>query len=47
MKLILAVQVLTFVCLGVIFLSRGDWRLGTCQLLLAVVQAVLYTGRMA
>lgn len=44
---ILTIQVATFVALGVHFLTLGDWRLGTAQLLLAAVQGVIYTGRMA
>ena len=41
---ILAVQVATFVALGVAFMVRGDWRLGIAQILLAAVQAVIYSG---
>lgn len=44
MILVLAVQVATFAGLGVYFLTRGDWRLGVSQLLLAAVQAVIYGG---
>jgi hypothetical protein len=44
---ILSVQVLTFLLLGAHFLVAGDWRLGTAQILLAVVQAVIYSGSMA
>ena len=40
---ILAVQVLTFVALGLIFLSQGNWKLGTTQLLLAMVQGLMYS----
>lgn len=43
---ILAIQVLTFVALGVIYLCQGEWRLGSAQILLAIVQAVIYTGSM-
>jgi hypothetical protein len=43
---LLALQVATYVGLGVLYLTRGDWRFGVAQLLLAVVQAVIYTGRM-
>lgn len=39
---ILAIQCITFVALGILFLSMGDWRLGVCQLLLAAVQALIY-----
>ena len=41
---VLGVQCLTFLLLGVYFLSRGDWRLGVAQLLLAAVELVLYSG---
>lgn len=41
--LVLAVQVATFVALGCFFLSRGDWRLGISQLLLATVQGIIYS----
>jgi hypothetical protein len=44
---LLAIQVATFVVLGAIFLARGDWRLGVAQVLLAIVQGVIYSGRMA
>jgi hypothetical protein len=47
MTALLSVQVATFLALGAIFLHAGNWRLGTTQLLLAAVQAVIYTGRMA
>lgn len=46
MTVVLIVQVTTFVVLGAAFLAAGDWRLGTAQLLLAAVQAVVYSGRM-
>lgn len=39
---LIVVQVCTFVGLGLVFLSSGQWRLGVAQLLLAVVQAVIY-----
>lgn len=42
--LLLTVQVSTFVVLGLRFLTLGEWRLGVAQLLLAVVQAVIYSG---
>lgn len=42
MALVLAVQVATFVALGIYFIADGNWRLGVAQLLLAVVQAVIY-----
>lgn len=41
---ILTIQVLTFVALGVCFLSIGEWRLGVAQILLAAVQGVIYSG---
>jgi hypothetical protein len=44
---LLAVQVLTFVGLGVTYLALGQWRLGVAQILLAAVQAVIYTGSMS
>jgi hypothetical protein len=47
MRAILAVQVLTFVALGGYFIANDQWRLGTAQLLLAAVQAIIYTGRFA
>lgn len=46
MRVILLVQVLTFIALGIIFLTDGQWRLGTAQLLLAAVQAIIYSGEM-
>jgi hypothetical protein len=42
--IILGVQVLTFGALGVMFLVEGNWRLGVAQLLLAAVQAIIYSG---
>lgn len=47
MRLILAVQVLTFIALGALFIRDGQVRLGVAQLMLAAVQAVIYTGRMS
>lgn len=44
---LLAAQVATYVGLGALYLARGDWRFGVAQALLAVVQAVIYTGRLA
>lgn len=41
---LLAVQVGTFVGLGGYFLHNGNWRLGSSQLLLAAVQAIIYSG---
>lgn len=43
---ILAIQIATFIALGCLFYATGDWRLGTAQLLLGVVQGVVYSGRM-
>lgn len=40
---VLAVQVITFLILGVYFMG-SNVRLGIAQLLLAVVQAVIYSG---
>ena len=45
--LILALQVLTFIALGILFMREGQWRLGIAQALLAAVQLIIYTGRMA
>jgi hypothetical protein len=47
MTALLTIQVATFLVLGGLFLAAGQWRLGLAQLLLAGVQAVLYSGRMA
>jgi hypothetical protein len=44
---ILGIQVVTFVALGALFIAEGQWRLGAAQLLLAAVQAVIYSGKMA
>lgn len=41
---LLAVQVATFAVLGSVMLARGEYRLGVAQILLAVVQAVIYSG---
>lgn len=40
---VLGVQVATYIVLGVMFLVTGDWRLGATQLLLAIVQALIYS----
>jgi hypothetical protein len=45
--ILLVAQVATFLGLGAHFLAIGQWRLGVCQLLLAAVQGVLYSGSMA
>lgn len=41
---VLGIQVSTFVALGGYFLARHNVRLGVAQLLLAVVQVVIYSG---
>lgn len=41
---VLVIQVATFVALGAYYVSHGNYRLGVAQLLLAVVQAVIYSG---
>jgi hypothetical protein len=41
------IQAITMVGLAYLFYRSGQWRLGTAQLLLAAVTAVLYTGNMA
>ena len=43
-RLILWIQVCTFIACGIWFLNEGNWRLGTAQILLAAVQAVIYIG---
>jgi hypothetical protein len=43
-RIVLGVQVVTFACLGVYFVQRHDYRLGVAQLLLAAVQAIIYSG---
>lgn len=43
---LLTVQVLTFVGLGIVFMTEGQWRLGIAQVLLAAVQAIIYSGSM-
>lgn len=44
MKAILLVtQVITYIGLGVLFLVDANWRLGVTQLLLAAVQAIIYS----
>lgn len=43
---LLFVQVFTFVALGVVYIIEGQYRLGIAQMLLAAVQAVIYTGNM-
>ena len=46
MTALLAIQVATFLALGGMFLGAGSWRLGVAQLLLAAVQAVIYSERL-
>lgn len=41
---VLGVQVATFFALGGYYLSTGNVRLGVAQLLLAVVQAIIYSA---
>jgi hypothetical protein len=41
--IVLAIQVATFVYLGMWFLQHGQARLGACQLLLAAVQGLIYS----
>lgn len=42
---ILFVQIVSFVALGIYFLAATQhWRLGIAQLLLAAVQAIIYSG---
>ena len=43
----LVVNVASFAALGVLALRGGQWRLGVASLLLSIVQAVIYSGRMA
>lgn len=42
LTVLMAAQVATFAALGGYFLTTGAWRLGVAQLLLAVVQVVIY-----
>ena len=44
---VLGLQVATYLALGAYFLAAGNWRLGTAQLLLAIVQAVLFSDGLA
>ena len=41
---LLAVQVVSFVVIGVWYLTEGNWRLGVSQVLLAAVQGIIYSG---
>ena len=41
--IILIIQVVTFVALGILFMCSGQMRLGIAQILLALVQVVIYT----
>jgi hypothetical protein len=43
LKVLIGIQVVTFIAAGILFLQNGDWRLGTAQLLLALVQGVIYS----
>lgn len=47
LNLVLTIQVATFIILGAMFIASGQTRLGIAQVLLAAVQAVIYTGRVA
>ena len=47
MLAVLALQVATFLALGILFMREGQWRLGAAQCALAFVQAVIYSGRFA
>jgi hypothetical protein len=42
MLAVLAVQVATYVVLGLLYVRSGNWRYAVAQLLLAAVQAVIY-----
>ena len=44
---ILALQAITFLALGALFLADGHIRLGIAQLLLAAVQLVIYSEPMS
>ena len=46
-SVVLPIQVATFVILGLVLLAQHQYRLGPVQLLLAAVQAILYSGKMA
>lgn len=43
---VLVIQVITFAVLGLLFICENQLRLGFAQLLLAVVQMLIYSGRM-
>jgi hypothetical protein len=45
LNIVVGVQAATMIVVGSAFLAQGEWRLGVAQMLLAVVTAVLYTGR--
>lgn len=47
MNVVLGIQVGTFIAFGAWFIADGQMRLGAAQLLLAAVQVVIYSGRMA
>lgn len=44
LSIVLAIQVLTFIVLGIVYTVRGDTRVGVAQLLLAAVQAIVYSA---
>lgn len=43
---VVALQVLTFFAAGCLFARDQQWRLAISQILLGVVQAAIYTGKM-
>lgn len=40
---LLIIQVASYVALGALFFTQGNWRLGVAQWLLACVQGVLFS----
>jgi hypothetical protein len=44
---LLWVEVVSFIAFGAVFFAQGQWRLGSAQVLLAGVQWVIYSGKMA
>lgn len=41
----LVIETLSFVGMGVYFFAVGGWRLGVAQVLLAVVNVAIYSGK--
>ena len=41
---VLGVQVVSFLSMGIYYLTQGNWRLGVSQILLACVQGIIYSG---